>query len=232
MVRGEVAVPARNRPREIDRSSPAWTITYADMATLLLTFFIFLFSASQVSEARFQAAIGSLRANLGTRPKYGSVVETRSPSEVTHREKLRELRQGAPGERTQVLAASQGARIVVGGRIPFERNQAELGEAAKVALRRIADELRGLPNLVEVRGHCERGEGVASGRADDLALSLERAANALRFMVDECYIPARQLRAVGVGSEEPADAGLHADDPARDRRVEVVVVRELAPQGR
>lgn len=220
---------ARRRPREIDRSSPAWTITYADMATLLLTFFVFLFSASQVSEAKFQAAAGSLRANMGLRPRRGSVVEAVPPAEVARREKLPAERQGAPGERTQVLAAAQGARVAVGGRIPFDAGESVPNESAKEILRRLADEMRGLPNLIEVRGHAERGEGARAGRADDLALSLERAANVLRFLAEEAGLPLKRLRAVGAGSQEPADAGLHADEPARDRRVEVVVVREFAP---
>ena len=40
----------RRKPRGIDRSSPAWIITYGDMATLLLVFFVFLFSVSEVRQ--------------------------------------------------------------------------------------------------------------------------------------------------------------------------------------
>jgi chemotaxis protein MotB len=219
-------MPEKPESGGVDRSAPAWLVTYADMATLLLAFFVFLFSMAAVPEARFAAAMGSLKAHLGLRPRHGSVVETRAQKEVDRRKKRERERWGAPGLRAKVLAAAQGVRVVLGGRVEFERGSAELAEDAKTTLRRLADELRGLPNIVEVRGHSERGEGEEAGARDDLELSLRRAAVVLRFLADDAELERTRLRAMGAGAVEPADAGLYPDEPARDRRVEIVVVRE------
>ncbi len=219
-----------SRPRSIDRSSPAWLITYGDMATLLLVFFVFLFSVSKVKEEKFRAATGALRASVGARPRKGSVVESRQPVEVRRRERREKNRFGLPGKTALVLAAAQGPRVVFGGRITFGRGSADIEEDQKKTLRELADEIRGLPNIVEVRGHAEVGEG-AGGRADDdMDLSLARAAKVLGFLVKDGEVTRARLRAMGAGSEEPADARLYADQPARDRRVEIVVVREIAAE--
>ena len=97
----------RRKPRGIDRSTPAWMITYGDMATLLLVFFVFLFSVSEVRQDKFKAAAGSLRAQIGVRPRHGSVVESRPPVETRRRDRREKERLGLPGTSDHVLAAAQ-----------------------------------------------------------------------------------------------------------------------------
>jgi chemotaxis protein MotB len=175
-------VAAIRKPRSVDRSSPAWLITYGDMATLLLVFFVFLFSVSEVKEQKFKAAAGSLRASMGVRPRRGSVIESRPPLDVRRRERRQKERLGLPGERDQVLAAARGKRVAFGGRIIFDRGSADITVKAKKELSRLADGIRGLPNLVDVRGHAEKDEHAEAAAKDDLELSLARAATVLRFL--------------------------------------------------
>ncbi len=203
-------------------------ITYGDMATLLLVFFVFLFSVSEVREDKFKAAVGSLRAQIGVRPRHGSVVESRPRVETRRRDRREKERLGLPGTSKEVLAAAQGKRSVVGGRVTFEPDSAKLGLEARSTLRLIADELRGLRNIVEVRGHAESGECGGDDDAEraadlELDLSLARSAAVLRFLVEDAGLRRSRLRAMGAGAEDG-----YEDEPAAiDRRVEIIVVREL-----
>ncbi len=217
----------RGMSRQIDRSSPAWLTTYADMATLLLAFFIFLFSMAAVPEARFKAAMGSLRMNLGLRPRRGSVVEPRRPTAGTRRRRREKERLGSPGDTTEFYSAARGERVLLGGRIAFEKGSAGITEEAAHELREFADRVRGLPNIVEVRGHASVDESEGTEFADDLDISLARAAAALRFLDEKAGIRRQRLRAVGAASEERASL-VRGKDEERDRRVEIVVVRDLA----
>lgn len=215
------------KPRQVDRSSPPWLITYADMATLLLAFFVFLFSMSAVPEARFKAAMGSLHRNLGLRPRRGSVVEPRRPTAGTRRRRREAERLGEPGETKTIARIAEGPRVVFGRLVRFERGSVEIAEAAGRHLREVADNVRGLPNIVEVRGHASVGESEGTQFADDLGLSLARAAAVLRFLDKEAGIETKRLRALGWGSEVGASFVDEERREAADRRVEIVVVREL-----
>ncbi|WP_053218882.1 flagellar motor protein MotS [Virgibacillus senegalensis] len=52
----------RRRKRKV-KGSPKWMVTYADMVTLILVFFILLFSMSQIDLVKFEALAESLRSN-------------------------------------------------------------------------------------------------------------------------------------------------------------------------
>ena len=45
--------------------APMWMVTYGDMMTLLLTFFVLILSFSSIQEAGFKQAMGSLQGALG-----------------------------------------------------------------------------------------------------------------------------------------------------------------------
>lgn len=49
------------RKREQGRKSPNWIITFSDLITLILVFFILLFSMSQIDLNKFKAAVGSFQ---------------------------------------------------------------------------------------------------------------------------------------------------------------------------
>ena len=51
----------RRRPREQQGGSASWMLTYGDMMTLLLTFFVLLFAFSSIDEGRFSAIISAFQ---------------------------------------------------------------------------------------------------------------------------------------------------------------------------
>lgn len=55
---------ARKQKKASSAGAPAWMATYSDLMSLLLTFFVLLFSMSSVSEEQFKAVAESLRMAL------------------------------------------------------------------------------------------------------------------------------------------------------------------------
>lgn len=59
----------RNRLRKQEKnthnSAPNWMVTYGDMVTLLLTFFIMLLSFASLDSAKFEAVTDSLKGAFG-----------------------------------------------------------------------------------------------------------------------------------------------------------------------
>src|SRR6056297_3769392 len=57
---------ARNRKnKNKDNTESNWMTTFSDMMTLLMTFFVLLYSMSTIDAQKFKAAVSSLRENMG-----------------------------------------------------------------------------------------------------------------------------------------------------------------------
>ncbi|WP_150911863.1 flagellar motor protein MotB [Marinobacter halotolerans] len=63
--------PARHKKHS--RGSPAWIVTFADLATLLLTFFILLLSFAEMDVEKYRAMANSMAVALGGTPVISSV---------------------------------------------------------------------------------------------------------------------------------------------------------------
>ncbi|HSH12457.1 MAG TPA: flagellar motor protein MotB [Desulfurivibrionaceae bacterium] len=61
------------RPRKQGRGSPAWIVTFADLATLLLTFFILLLSFAEMDVEKYRAMANSMTVALGGTPELSGV---------------------------------------------------------------------------------------------------------------------------------------------------------------
>ncbi|WP_304941743.1 OmpA family protein [Vallitalea guaymasensis] len=67
---------ARKRKTEEGKSgSPAWMSTYGDLVTLLLCFFVLLFSMSSIDVAKFKAAMSSFRNQIDIMPGGTSLTD-------------------------------------------------------------------------------------------------------------------------------------------------------------
>ena len=70
----------KRRKKKIDKGAPKWMVTYADMMTLILVFFILLFSMSQIDLVKFQAVAESFR-NRMIFDSFPSTLEMDNPTE-------------------------------------------------------------------------------------------------------------------------------------------------------
>lgn len=61
------------RPGKHSRGSPAWIVTFADLATLLLTFFILLLSFAEMDVEKYRAMANSMTVALGGTPVLSDV---------------------------------------------------------------------------------------------------------------------------------------------------------------
>ena len=63
--------------------SPTWMATFADMATLLLTFFVLLLSFANVDVTRFRVALGSVKDALGVQFEHPGDVTALATADIT-----------------------------------------------------------------------------------------------------------------------------------------------------
>lgn len=143
---------------------PEWVVTYGDMMSLLLTFFIMLVSLSEVKASKkFRAVLESLHRQVGYMSgpiappgdqfplnSDTSMLETLgSPLNSKARGGMK-ARATAPGEDARSYVTAAGRPAKVGQTIEFSPKVASLSGSAKATVRQVAEQLVGKPNKVEV----------------------------------------------------------------------------------
>ena len=230
--------------------APEWVLTYGDMMSLLLVFFIMIVSLSEIKrEDKFQAVVEEVQKAFGMKAGGGKIPVTDDPElsflqirEASQLERDREQRRsnaidpGIDGREPTVTRVREGLMHAVGGRITFEPGSADLTDSGKTQLRRIVEKekIRGTNNIIELRGHAASMED-ASGRTPDLwALSYARAQAVMQYLTStEVGLRPDRFRLSANGDREPLTRRAYsAAEQEPNRRVEIflseTLVRDMA----
>lgn len=224
--------------------APDWVMTYGDMMSLLLCFFIILVALSEIKkEDEYQVVVDEVKKAFGTLGGGGKLASQEDP-QLTLMKRLEHLEilqnktknrsntddPGIEGKETQVTRIREGMLFTQGGRITFAPGSAELSEQAQTSLATVADLIRGFNNKVELRGHAATMEQFQSQQPNDLwELSFMRAKAAMDYLIsDELNIRPDRIRLVANADREPLAKRVYtpaAQQP--NRRVEILVMEAL-----
>jgi chemotaxis protein MotB len=222
---------------------PEWVVTFGDMMSLLLTFFIMLFSMSEVKEEkRYQAYLESLRKRFGHESAILSLVPGQSSPRNSALAKMTSMgrsrrqdtlkggaRVKAPtGENALRQKMDKGQLATRGGLLAFEEGSAELTPAHRRQLEEIAKVIGGKPQMIEIRGHTSsRPLPDDSPFEDHRQLALKRCCVVEDYLV-KLGVEAERIRLWAAADREP----LYTDtDPLlrkENSRVEVVMLNQYA----
>ncbi|NOZ74611.1 MAG: flagellar motor protein MotB [FCB group bacterium] len=229
--------PRKNRKPPGKPSSPLWMTTYGDMVTLLLTFFVLLFSFTSMDKNKFEQVAGSLRGALGVVQQNlpfqgaapgsigGTDYDLLRRSEIFESvESLRDaLNEFTKDGSINIEATESGILIQMGDRILFDQGQAELKPKALEILTIVGETIRDQASDILVAGHTDNVPIHNKDFPSNWELSTARALSVVRFLVDTVRVPPRILGAVGYGEYRPVAPNLTAAQRQINRRVEFLV---------
>lgn len=228
-----------------ESGSLRWLLTYADMITLLMAFFIMLYSMSILNLSRFRQVAVSIRSGMdgtmsgqgraalanGGQMEYGSPLITGEYSGVpweaikemqvlVHKTHLEDTISFRQDERGIVIS-------LVTDKALYAKGQADLSAESKRILSIVADLIKKVPNQVMVEGHtCDLP--VSSAKyPSNWELSTARAATVVRYFIEQ-GIPASRLSAAGYADSKPLPftGPLNRE---RNRRVDVIILKSAQP---
>lgn len=231
-------------PEEPKAGIPEWIVTYGDMMSLLLTFFIMLVSMSELKQNdKFQGIADSLHQHFG----YDTTTSTVVPGELRPRNSTfaalalagRSKRVGAmegtakerstTGTQPRVRIIRPGNRTTIGTVVFFAEPATELSPQNQEELTQLAAVLGGKPQKIEIRGHTSQRPLAAGEQAGDhWELAYRRSHATMQFLVEQLKIDPQRIRISVAGPYEPAYI---SSDPERMRenpRVEVFLLEEVA----
>jgi chemotaxis protein MotB len=212
-----LGISRRNKAEEEDITS-FWLITYSDMVTLLLSFFLLMYSFSVMTEERRHELVEELR----TVSANTNVVRERPREDLE--QAAREI--ASQFEQDQAFVENTETEVTVGlsSEVTFASGDAALSEAGWAALVRVAAILARLPNTVRVEGHTD-AVPVRGGRfSSNWHLSAARAQSVVRLLV-ESGVDARRLQVIGYGDVRPREPNDTPEGRGRNRRIEIKIVR-------
>jgi chemotaxis protein MotB len=217
---------------------PLWLISYADMMSLLLCFFVMLVAMSQVKDEKFQRMLDSVRKAFGYELKMDVAPGTkkRANSFLEHLRMYRtpqgnrNVQGGAEtvnvrGRFLLCRTVREGMMITVGDRTGFAHASAEIPPDMKEDLNALLDLVGDYPNRLLIRGHAST-EPLPAGLTQ-WQLSFLRARAVGEYLEAQGINP-RRLRLVACGGYDPVETNLTPEGAAHNRRVELVVSEELA----
>ena len=216
---------------------PEWIVTYGDMMSLLLTFFIMLVSLSEVvADKKYRAVLASLQSYTGYRtapkgppgnnfPLNSLIKRLETLGSFTNKSRAHGgVRIEAPlGADVRVFRTADGTSIRVGRPVPFNRIDARLSPAARKQLKQIKLALVGKPNKIEILGHVSPEPLPADTKpVDKMLLSYRRGRTVLRFLAKN-GVRIERMRISAIGDQQPVESSGETRSQIHDR-VEIHIV--------
>jgi chemotaxis protein MotB len=229
---------------------PEWVVTYGDLMSLLLTFFIMLVSLSELKQdgGKLRAALDAIReafgADLGESGVPGwSLQQTSSNTHMASQGNRSEggfkraglNAAGRGGPHRTVERINHGTVVTLGGTVPFDPYVTSLSSGSRAALDLIVPKLLNRSNRVIIRGHASPDEmfpppkelsaqsAVGLTVADAWDLSYARAQAVADYLIGRGVVRERVLVSAA-GSSEPRVRPRDRMAQRQNRRVDVFAV--------
>lgn len=226
----------------VETTAPGWMTTYGDMVTLILAFFVILFSISSIDAGKFEMALLSLQRALGILPGGRTLSSEKvvdlgeldrdqqvKMAEIAQLKAIEDLLEGkfkAQGlqEVTSIDLQERGVLVRFLDSVLFDSGQATLKPEARKILGVIAEVAGGVQNHLRVEGHTDDVPISTSYFPSNWELSTARATQVIQFLLSRGISPER-LSAAGYGEYRPIASNETIHGRQQNRRVDMVFLR-------
>lgn len=242
----------RKRQESKTRGAPLWMVTYSDLVTLILVFFVLLFSMSQIDAVKFRAIAESFR-DIHVLDFYPSVVpldelpsdpaleieDGKEQGEGSGEGKEGDLGRTSLGQLLgevqaflddngldDVIVATRSERgviIVLPEKVLFPTGEATILPSAEPFLNKVGELLAGMPNMIKIEGHTDNRPISNFRYPSNWELSSARASSVIRYLIQTHRLDSDRFIAVGYGETRPIVPNDSPENWQKNRRVEILV---------
>ncbi len=226
----------RKRSEEDKENLERWLLTYADLITLLLAFFVMLYVFSKQDTRKYDAMTMQLKAIFSG--GAGVVVEggrtgsqtieaaSEGPSDIQIRRELeKQIKAEVQENNISVITDERGIVIRIMDKAFYDTGKADLKEKARATLDKIGPVIKNLPNEIRIEGHTDNVPINTYEFRSNWELSVRRATEVVRYLVERGGIPPERISAAGYAEYRPVAENDSEENRALNRRIEIIVVR-------
>jgi chemotaxis protein MotB len=226
---------------KIDPGAPKWVVTFGDLMSLLLCFFVLLLSFSEMDRQKYKQVAGSMEKAFGVQretkvmdvPKGmkmiakdfdQEVIATRIKEELG--QEIKELVETFMPDIEDQISIEEGENEVVirlMGESTFDSGRAEIRPQLKPLLKKTGKLLHAAEGDIIVSGHTDNVP-IHTGRyPSNLRLSIDRAAAVAEFLMANSDIDPKRISTMGFGEYRPLVSNDTAKGRQQNRRVEIIL---------
>lgn len=227
-----------DREGDHDSNRERWLVTYADLMTLLLVFFIVMYAlSSRISVENFDQLAASLQRSMkkDATPKPGDQKGfLPTDSHETRKFKanatavLEALVETNVKSEVKVDIDQRGLVVSLIDSSFFDPGSAQLKPQAVPVLKKIGLTFKKQINDIRVEGHTDSQPISTTRFPSNWELSSARATSVVRFLVEKVGLPPHRLQAVGMSSYKPVGSNGTWEGRKRNRRVDIILTRSEA----
>ena len=241
----------------LEEGAPAWVVTFGDLMSLLLCFFVLLLSFSEMDKAKYKEVSGSLAKAFGVQRKI-KAFEAPKGIKMISRDFDQELIPARPREEfiamqqrekigialkkevetrfrdlqnlIQVEVGEKEVTIRLMGETTFDSGKADIKAQMVPLLLKIGSVLADGKGEVIIAGHTDNVPVYGGPYGSNLKLSIARAATVAEFLLAKSAIPASRVSTMGYGKYRPIASNDTNEGRKRNRRVEIILRAPDSPK--
>ncbi|MGB7920600.1 MAG: flagellar motor protein MotB [Desulfobacterales bacterium] len=241
----------------LEEGAPAWVVTFGDLMSLLLCFFVLLLSFSEMDKAKYKEVSGSLAKAFGVQRKI-KAFEAPKGIKMISRDFDQELIPARPREEfiamqqrekigmalkkevetrfrdlqdlIQVEVGEKEVTIRLMGETAFDSGKADIKAQMVPLLLKIGSVLADGKGEVIIAGHTDNVPVHGGPYGSNLKLSIARAATVAEFLLAKSAIPASRVSTMGFGKYRPIETNDTDEGRKRNRRVEIILRAPDSPK--
>ncbi|TCL76793.1 chemotaxis protein MotB [Hydrogenispora ethanolica] len=232
---------------ESPEGAPEWMTTYSDLVTLLLTFFILLFSMAAIDQQKFIQIANALRNTfVGAGESFDThtgrdllalITQNQSLPRQSFQKRpipidkaLLKIKESIKAQQLEgsikVIEEKNAITLRVDSVIFFDSGSAEIKDSAKEILNKLGLFLKELDRETLIQGHTDNRPIKTVQFPSNWELSTKRATNIVVYLIEQCQLDPRRLTPAGNSEFKPIAPNDTEAHRAKNRRIDIVVLKE------
>lgn len=227
--------------------APSWTVTFSDLMSLLLTFFILLYSMSSIDAVKFKNISMSLQGILSGMGQ-SSVIDTQGGTiadigddmmDFEHSQNLLDVNEGIllmhekvseyvseEGLEAEVSVSmnKRGVFVDIKEAILFDSGSALIKDSGIEVLKKLEGLINDFNNDLVIEGHTDNVPSNTMMYPSNWELSTARAVSVLRYLSEVEDVDPKRLSAIGYGEYSPIAPNDTRENRAINRRVNILII--------
>jgi chemotaxis protein MotB len=218
-----------------------WLLTYSDLITLLMIFFVVMYSISNINTGKYKQLAESLKTGSGAGQ---TIIGKDSNTPINQQTSVIDLNNAAEQQKMEAVKkqldeylAKNGLKATVTTNIDdrglvvsiedtdfFDTGKANIKSASLKKLVSIGRILNQVVNYMRVEGHTDNIPIKNAEFTSNWQLSAIRATNVTELLISAVGIPPAKISAVGYGEYRPIASNSNAVGRAKNRRVDIIII--------